>query len=354
MQKLLFATTALVATAGMAAADVTFGGYARFGAIYTEDGTRAEVTTDAGLPDTVTETESETQIESRFRLIITATAESDAGLGFGAQVRYQSDEHRHNYTVGNVNYIDPDPADASINDGAAGFNTVRYYVTYEGLEVSVGNTQGALEFMPGMYAGSVGLTGLGYGNLVYKGADAYSSGGQGRQGFDVKYSMGPLAAHLSYSSEDFAGNGFNSGDRTAAFLSYELNDFTVTGAFQSTSGIEDEGVTKFALTANTMVGPADVTAKLASNDYSDSAGGDENEMEYGLAADFEVGAATTVTAYLNHDQAFDGFDGGNSYGVGFVHELGGGASVRGGVAGLGQDDSDETQTRADLGVRFNF
>ncbi|MCP3883731.1 MAG: porin, partial [Sulfitobacter sp.] len=31
MKKVLFATTALVATAGVAAADVTFGGYGRFG-----------------------------------------------------------------------------------------------------------------------------------------------------------------------------------------------------------------------------------------------------------------------------------------------------------------------------------
>lgn len=352
MQKLLFATTALVATAGMAAADVTFGGYARFGAIYTEDGTRSEVTTGSdGLPTDVTETESETQIESRFRLIINATAESDAGLGFGAEVRYQSNEHRHNYTVGNVNYAG---ADTGINDGAAGFNPVRYYVTYEGLEVSVGHVQGALEFMPGMYDGSIGLTGLGYGNLVYKTADAYSSGGQGRQGVDVKYSMGPLSAHLSYSSEDFAGNAFDSGDRTAAYVSYEINDVTVTGAFQNTSGIDDDAVTKFALTANTMVGPADVTAQLGSNDYSDVPGGDDNEMIFGVAADFDVGAATTVNAYINHDQALDNFDGGNNYGVGFVHDLGGGTSIRGGVVGLGQDDSDETQTRADLGVRFNF
>ena len=37
MKKVLFATTALVATAGVAAADVTFGGYGRFGVIYVED-----------------------------------------------------------------------------------------------------------------------------------------------------------------------------------------------------------------------------------------------------------------------------------------------------------------------------
>ena len=53
MKKVLFATTALVATAGVAAADVTFGGYGRFGAIYTETkgtaagGTPEEVQSDS-------------------------------------------------------------------------------------------------------------------------------------------------------------------------------------------------------------------------------------------------------------------------------------------------------------------
>ncbi|MDG1335914.1 MAG: hypothetical protein P8P53_07720, partial [Tateyamaria sp.] len=44
MKKLLLASTALVATAGMAAAEITFSGSARFGAIYT-DGTAAVAAT---------------------------------------------------------------------------------------------------------------------------------------------------------------------------------------------------------------------------------------------------------------------------------------------------------------------
>ncbi|MFP4240274.1 MAG: porin, partial [Rhodosalinus sp.] len=126
MKKIFFATTALVATAGVAAADVTFGGYARWGMLYQEDAT------------------NETTIESRMRLIVTATAESDAGLSFGTQTRLNRDE-----------------------DATNSFNQPRFYVAYEGLEVSVGNTQGAFEFMPSMYTDSVGLTGLGYENVVF-------------------------------------------------------------------------------------------------------------------------------------------------------------------------------------------
>ena len=78
MKKVLFATTALVATAGVAAADVTFGGYGRFGIFYTDNDS--------------TTGDSSTDITSRFRLQIDATAESDAGVTFGARVRIQQNE----------------------------------------------------------------------------------------------------------------------------------------------------------------------------------------------------------------------------------------------------------------------
>ena len=138
MKKVLFATTALVATAGVAAADVTFGGYGRFGAIYTESKGVAGTATNATQISSAQSALSSAQtalatatsaynasvaagtatggqliavqdaqagvdaaaaslaalqgvasddgvdIESRYRLIITATTESDVGVTFGA------------------------------------------------------------------------------------------------------------------------------------------------------------------------------------------------------------------------------------------------------------------------------
>ena len=86
MKKVLFATTALVATAGVAAADVTFGGYGRFGVIYSSAAGAngiAQTFGDDGTGD------SSVDITSRFRLQIDATAESDAGVTFGARVRIE-------------------------------------------------------------------------------------------------------------------------------------------------------------------------------------------------------------------------------------------------------------------------
>ncbi|MYM55501.1 porin [Thalassovita mangrovi] len=294
MKKVLFATTALVATAGVAAADVSFGGYGRFGAYYQEN-----------AADEIT-------LDSRFRLIVTATAESDNGLKFGAQTRVQFDEMEDSY------------------QGNGGFNPVRFWVSTGGLEVSVNHVQGAIEFMPGMYDGSVGLTGLGYANVVYNfGADAYTSGSTGRQGVDVKYSSGAFGAHLSHSFD----NAFNGNvSKTALYVSYSMNSYEIAAGFQDS---DVAGDTEWALTASGSFGPAKVTLQVADND---------GDMKYGLAASGKIGAATEILGYVNHDEAIDD----ENYGLGVSHSLGGGTSIVGGVASLAGT------TRADLGLKFNF
>ena len=85
MKKLLFALTALIATAGVAAAEATvdFDGLARFGIGYVEDrdrlvGARTDV--------------SDTILVSRFRLNIKAITETDGGAKFEARLRVQAEE----------------------------------------------------------------------------------------------------------------------------------------------------------------------------------------------------------------------------------------------------------------------
>ena len=101
MKKVLFATTALIATAGMAAADVSFGGYGRFGVLYN----------DANVGD-------ETNVTSRFRLQIDATAESDSGVVFGARARIQQNES---------------DAIAEAGNSGTGINGVRFFAKFGGV-----------------------------------------------------------------------------------------------------------------------------------------------------------------------------------------------------------------------------
>ncbi|MBO9431000.1 porin [Sulfitobacter sp. R18_1] len=295
MKKVLFATTALVATAGVAAADVTFGGYGRFGIMYNDNDSNPLL-------------DSSTDLTSRMRLQIDATAESDAGVVFGARARIQAD------------------GNGTTNGAGADFNGVRYFARSGGFEVGVGNIFGALESMPGQYPVDMGLTGLGYDYTAFDGnGDAYTSTGDGAlNGVEVLYSAGDLAVHVSASDVS---------DRVAGYVAYTWSGWTFAVGGQDS---DNAGDTEFTATAGGSFGIADVTLAYADNGT--------NGDRVILAGRFDVGAATDVEVYVG-DQ--DGADTG--YGIDFNHDLGGGTSLRGGV--VKQFDGD---TVADMGVRFNF
>ena len=310
MKKVLFATTALVATAGVAAADVTFGGYGRFGVMYQEN-----------LVDALGN-DNEFNVTSRFRLEITATAESDAGVTFGAYTRIeQNDNFQPGVTSGN------------------GISGVRFFAKTGGLEVGVGNIQGALEFMPGMYPIDLGLTGLGYDYTAYnfRGDAWFDQAGDGRSGdngVEVKYAFGDFSVHVSASE-------FN--DRIAAVGAYTWNGWTFAAAVQDSDSAVD---TEWALSAGGDFGPAFVSLTYARNgDETDVVGTTQGGDHIVLAGRFDVGAATNIEAYVADADYFAE----TSYGIDFNHDMGGGTSLRGGVASRGNDT-----VRADLGVRFNF
>jgi outer membrane protein OmpU len=299
MKKILFATTALVATAGVAAADVSFSGYGRMGA----------VNNFAGV----------TGVYTRIRLQVDMTTEADNGLEFGARMRHQV---------------------TSFNGGwaAGAFSAARFHAKAGGLEVGVGNIQGAIEWMPGIYmnsqSASVGLSGLGFldtvGGLSGPGFawDAFSSTGGGaatRQGVEVKYAAGDFGVHLSYSTT--AAN-----DRLAAHVSYTFNDWTVALGMQDSTLVAED---MWVVTASGKVGPANLSLG-----YADVNG----TGQITLRGQFEVGAATRIDAYVTSVDVT-----GEAYGLGVSHSLGGGASLEAGIA-----RNQAGNTAADLGVRFNF
>jgi outer membrane protein OmpU len=294
MKKVLFATTALVATASVAAADVSFSGYGRFGVLYNDalDAAGDEIGTN---------------VTSRLRLQIDVSAESDAGVTFGARTRFQTSE----------------------GSAGTGMNGVRFFARSGGLEVGVGNIFGALEFMPGMYPIDLGLTGLGYDYTAYAfNADAYSSGGNGASGsngVEAMYSAGDFSAHVSAS---------DTSDRIAAHVAYTWSGWTFALGAQDSDNAAD---TEFAASVGGSFGIADVTLAYADN-------GTQGDHIV-LTGRFDVGAATNVEVYVADADKWTE----TSYGIDFNHDMGGGTSLRGGVASLGNDTM-----RADMGVRFNF
>ncbi|WP_089894370.1 porin [Lentibacter algarum] len=283
--RFLFATTALVATASVVAADVTFSGYGRFGVKHTGSvaavagtldtyaaGVKTAVSGTVGASD-ITAAEdavqaskaalaadtvaaaakveadaladrelelaarkgtaavaSDTLITSRLLLDINATTETDSGLTYGAFVRVRQDD-------GDTN----------------AFNAARFYVKSGGLEVAVGNIWGAMDSMPGAYGQSIGLTGLGFAGLVTGSEMSFSSKGAGAAGskeaVEAIYSMGDFSAHVSADGTD-----------TEGFVSYTASGWTIALA---TSDSDVATSTETAATVSGKIGDVTVGAAWA-------------------------------------------------------------------------------------------
>jgi len=337
MKKILIATTALVATAGFAAAEVKISGAARFGLMYNSDPTTVNDSNFRNTGNT-----SKTRLEKRLDVTIDGSTTADNGVTFGARLRIRSEDLSTSNAVGLA--------------GRASAAGARLYARSGGLEVAVGNIEGAIEVMPGVYAGSVGLTGLSWGGLVAHtdrgGAfnanqfdwDAYSSGGAGNEGIEVKYAMGDFKGHLSYSSADLNGV-ITATKRVAAWGSYTFSGWDVTLGLQD-SDLDSED--KVILTAGGKIGDFGIGLGVAQlGKGAKGLGG--KITKYVLNGSYTMGA-TTVSAYVSNQNVLPVATGSKTqYGLGVAYAMGGGARIVGGV-----ERTTRKTTRADLGVAFSF
>ncbi|MBO9450595.1 porin [Tropicibacter sp. R16_0] len=342
MKKVLFATTALIATASVAAADVRISGYGRFGLDY-NDANDSNVN---GI--------SKTTITSRLRLQFDMSAESDSGVGFDARFRIQA-ESRDN-VVGATRQA----------------NGARFGVTYEGFRLNVGNIIGAIENTPGTYletrTAGTGIDGAGFvshvGNVnnEYFNWDAYSSGGGGVNGVEALYSAGGFTGHISYSKRNNStvnpgvGNGApNAAARSAIMLAYNFGDFNVAASYQDSDFAWEK---KAIITGSYDGGNWGVRLAYADND---------GIGKVGLYGNYDIGAASNILVWVTNEDAVsaadvangrgdnrDGVAGSNngegtSYGIHYSYDLGGGASFETGYR-RASNDNDTFQA----GVYFSF
>ncbi|WP_027256834.1 MULTISPECIES: porin [Leisingera] len=336
MKKVLFATTALIATAGMAAAEVKISGYGRFGLDYNEANKNV-----AGRSDT--------NITSRFRLTFDVSTETDSGVTVGGRVRAQS---RSRDGVA----------------GTVGWSAPQFHVAYGGLRVNVGNIWGAIDSAPGLYLNTTsvdtGIDGMGFHSLAIGNAfnwDTFTSAGAGRNGVEALYSAGGFSGHISYSQSN-GGTTLGSADglqRTAVMLSYSFGDYFVTGAYQS----EDNG---------TVVAKTDGSTESSGDGMGFFAiGGDFGQfgatLSYGtteeadavtLAGDVEIGAASTLVAWVNSTDietdvtaATQTRTDGTSFGINYEYDLGGGVTF---VAGYVNNAADDDDQQVQAGLHFSF
>ena len=290
MKKVLLASTALVLSAGVAAADVAVGGSGRMGF------------------ESNSSTDGDLQFESRIRISFSASGETDAGLQFGGSIRAD------NAGGGNAG-----------TDGSV-------FVSGTFGRISMGDVAGAPEAAVGDLSG-VGLTGNGdYNEFFYLSNNPdYTTSittEAARQAARWDYTTGDLGIHVS--ADQISGDV----DTYGIAVTYGMGNISFGLGHETTSG--PGGYDADHTIGGVSAGFGDATVK-AIYGTADLDGIDFEQ--YGLSVDF-VSGATTFTAYYRTVD-LDGTSG-DIYGVGVAYDLGGGASL---VAGyVDGDDVDPLST----------
>ena len=339
MKKVLFATTALIATAGMAAAEVKISGYGRFGLDWNEANDGLPSNTDDAT-DTVSDA-GETNLTSRFRLTFDVSTETDSGVTLGARIRAQAENR-----------------DGS--QGAASWSSPQFHVAFGGLRVNVGNIWGAIDSAPGLYLNTTsvgtGIDGMGFNSLAIQGAgfDTFTSAGVGRGGVEAIYNAGGFTGHISYSKQNdtYDSDGTDTGtvdpttltegeERTAIMLSYSFGDYFVTGAYQDSNVVANDEVGFLAAGAD--FGQYGATLSYGTTEATDA---------ITLVGEAEIGAASTLIGWVSgRDANTAGGNDDTAFGINYEYDLGGGATF---VAGYVNTGADTGENSVQAGVHFSF
>jgi outer membrane protein OmpU len=353
MKNLLLASTALVAFAGAAAAEVAISGSGRMGMVYDKSISNDDIvivnneafrTSDAGF-----------RFDSRVRVAFTLTQETDAGVTFGASVR-------------------ADNASAA-NSGQAGV----VFMTGAFGKISMGDVSGAAEAAVGNLSG-VGYTGLGDFNeaLYLQQSNEDLDGNDELSAFALpaalyEYTTGAASFYFSLGNP----GGIGIGDQTygdievtdavidAAYglgASYSVDNYSVGIGYESidlsgiaTNTVTDE-VTEYSDTVDNWMlgGSATFGGFTLKAQYGQGSGENLDLTQYGISGDYTFDAVT-VTAFWRSVELETSNDDAQvksqPFGLGVTYDLGGGAEV---AAGLVDPDRFEEDYRADIGVNFNF
>ncbi|WP_415391844.1 porin [Paracoccus sp. SJTW-4] len=362
MKKALLATTALVLSAGVAAADVTISGYGRTGIIYYEDG----YPLGGGVV-----ADKDTQVISRLRMNVDATTETDAGVEFGGRLRFQWDQN------------------AGSGRDALREQAGKLWISAQGLTVEIGNIETAIDSSSLIYATELGAfdRSVGFSDVTgnfFAYTDGYANAG--RVGVGAAYTFGDLTVRASYINPDQTRDLIVGEEKEIGLLAeYTWNDqLELSAAYtQNGAGIDDNDIffvgARFAVMENARIGlnyvdagegvlrpgteavPGTDPTLIYDEDGTTIIGIEPGTpavaatapvigdgKTFALYGDYTLAdGLTNIEAYVaRNDQDWRATK--TAYGIGVNYDLGGarlGASV--------QRDYDELVT-ADMGVRFNF
>jgi outer membrane protein OmpU len=240
------------------------------------------------------------QFIQRVRVKFAMEGETDGGLAFGAEVRNDQDG-------------------GNIDDTLNGDSVV--YISGAFGKLSMGDVGTAADNVVGNVSG-VGLAGLGdWNELGYIGNDKTAA--------KYEYTSGAFTAAISSGQLD---SGL---DTTSVAVKYAADTFSVALGYEDVTGMD-----QLTLGGSATFGA--VTAKIVLADNSADA-----DTRGALSIDYVAGA-TTFTGFYSTNKGGAGID---AIGLGAAYDLGGGASVKGGIVDLDVPGSD---LMFDLGVAMTF
>jgi outer membrane protein OmpU len=324
MKKVLLASTALVLSAGFAAAEVTVGGDGRMGikdnfdlsdfydTYTTADGS---VLTGDDVPS------NDLGFSSRIRISFAASGETDAGLQFGGSTRV---DHASGMTSGTAGSV---------------------FVAGSFGKLSMGDVDGAARTAVGHVSG-VGYTALSDFNEIFYVANA----GDDPSAL-YEYSSGNFGFYLS------SGNPSSDADAYAVGVNFSTGDFTFALGYEDADvaalSFDDADIDVFLdvpadqIIAGVTAGLGDLTAKAV---YATGEADGNDLDQYAVSLDFTTGATTFTGYYRSTD--YDGTEL-TAYGIGATYDLGGGAAIEGGWVNVDIDDLGSSDAY-DLGLTFSF
>lgn len=305
MKKILFATTALVATAGVAAADVSIAGRAAFGLDHN------------GITNA-------TVVRNYFDLYFTGTAETDGGVSLSATFELEG--------LGNSS-----TANTKASNVAA---TTVFSATAGGLSFTYGNTDGAFDkAMVEVHR----IPGIGF---ELWGGTSFIDNDDDNNIARIDYAIGDFAVAVSYAGYDEStgigvnySTDFGSAKVTmgAAYESQEAHAAYGAGTGGAAAQAADD---YWGVSARADFGVFSVAAG-----YADSKNGTAFNGTWNLSAQYSANGLTVGANYL--DSATANTQGYTIFGT---YDLGGGASV---FAQYGERGNG-TSERGTMGVAFSF
>jgi len=297
MKKFLIATTALVATAGIANADVALSGNGRMGIVYNGDSLN---------------------FSSRIRVAFTLSGETDGGLQFGGSFG------AHN------------AANAAIGSSGS------IYVSSDFGKLAMGDVVGAAESVVGDLP-EVGFQDVGDNDITFITGDSALTTANNPVAL-YTYSAGALSFAASFSDGTASNSSVDDVQEYAVGVKYTMDAYSVSLGYEVADPVI--GASEKHLIVGGTATFADTTVMAF---YGDGSGALSSLSQYGIGVTSKFDAIT-VKGFVRRTEDTGAADV-TSWGLGGEYSLGGGASIAGGIA---DNDIAGTATKADIGLKFSF